>query len=59
MVRTIMRDPLFLAQKSEPATEVLRGFCVKLLSNTKVYWKDRYERWKRWWECGKGRQLLL
>ena len=83
MVRLIMRDPLFLAQKSEPATEADKQVVQNLLDTLKanqddvLAWqqicasgphkrtaekvcrKDGYERWKRWWECGKGRQLLL
>lgn len=37
MVRTIMHDPVFLSQKSEPATEKDRQIAVDLLDTLKAH----------------------
>ena len=54
MVRSIMRDPLFLAQKSEPATEADKQVVQDLLDTLKAniettpdtYYLINYDTWE-------------
>ena len=41
MVRPIMRDPLFLSQKSEPATEADKQVVQDLLDTLKVHSRQK------------------
>ena len=46
MVKAIVRDPLFLAQKSLPATEADKQVVQDLLDTLRAIWIDALE-WQR------------